>query len=310
MTPTNFPQAHQMLGRPDGTEDADCAALPVVRAVVTLPSGQQAPCVVSCWQPTPAEIEGAESGRTHLPPRLRRVDAARHRLDAHRGQYRQQLKLNVATPFPHPPRELLDGPPTVAAALDVGAWVSAEIVAPERPLSNYDFATLHEWEARIGWLWATEQLVKLGRRIGGLASLGAPSGDTWQRLRRTEQLVRWFGAVPDFVITLDAHYVSHALQTGRAADVLALVEHEVYHCGVERDHFGVEQFSKDGRPKWGMRPHDVEEFAGVVKRYGVAASVAGPLVEAARYVEEHGPDVAAASIEGICGTCRRAVAVS
>lgn len=212
------------------------------------------------------------------------------------------------TPFPAPPRELLDGPPTLAPALDVEAWVSAEILASDRPLTNYDHHTLTEWEARIGWLWATEPLIKRGRRVLGRCHLAAPTGDAWQVLTRTGQLLDWFGEVPTFYVILDAHHAAHALATGRPADVLAVVDHELYHCGVERDRYNVERFQRDGTPMWGIRPHDVEEFAGVVRRYGTAASAAGPLVDAARYVEEHGPDVAQATLEGICGTCKREVA--
>lgn len=67
MIPANFPEAHQLLGRPAGTDDQDCGPLPIVRAVVALPSGAEAPCVVSCWQPTPEEIEAlADGGRIYL----------------------------------------------------------------------------------------------------------------------------------------------------------------------------------------------------------------------------------------------------
>lgn len=215
-----------------------------------------------------------------------------------------------ADTFPAPPREVLDAPPTVAPALDVEAWVLDVLLDPDGTLHNPDHVHLGTWEPRLGFLWATESLVKKGRRVLGRCQTGKPTGDAWQQLVRTEQLLRWFGDVPDFVVTLDAHFVSHALRTDRPGDVLALVEHELYHCGIEKDRWGAERFTQHGHPIWGVRAHDVEEFAGVVRRYGVAASAAGPLVEAADHVREHGPEVAQATIEGICGTCRREVAAA
>lgn len=210
--------------------------------------------------------------------------------------------------FPAPPPEVLDGPPTLAPALDVEAWVLDTVLDEGGALYNPDHELLRSWEPRVGVLWATEPLVKSGRRVLGRCALGRPSGDAWAQLARTEQLVRWFGDVPAFTVTLDARFVSHALRTGRGADVLALVEHELYHCGQEVDRYRAPKFNRDGSPKWAVRPHDVEEFAGVVRRYGVAASAAGPLVAAAEHVREHGPDVAPATIDGVCGTCRREVA--
>jgi hypothetical protein len=81
----------------------------------------------------------------------------------------------------------------------------------------------------------------------------------------------------------------------------ALIEHEMYHCAHARTEFGAPRFRKDGRPIFGMRGHDAEEFVGVVRRYGLAAAAGGvrELVEAA--LRE--PEVARANVDAACGTC-------
>jgi len=216
-----------------------------------------------------------------------------------------------ATSFPRPPEALLaetlpvSGGGLVAPSLDVEAWVRSEILAPNRPLSNYDHAHLVDGQARVAFLWSTEVERRQGRRTLGTCQLAAPKGRAWVAAQRRAQLVGWFGEVPDFLVVLDALFVTHALSTGRTADVLAVVEHELYHAAQDTDREGEPKYTPDGEPVWGIRPHDTEEFAGVVRRYGVSASAnAGPLAEAVEYVRENGPDVATATLDGLCGTCR------
>lgn len=105
--------------------------------------------------------------------------------------------------------------------------------------------------------------------------------------------------VPDFIITIDAAWWLQASD----AEACALVEHELYHCAQDRDEYGAPKFNKQtGRPVFAMRGHDVEEFIGVVRRYGADAAGIRALIEAA----EAGPEIAAASIAQCCGTCLRA----
>nr|WP_271894430.1 putative metallopeptidase [Phyllobacterium sp. IY22] len=47
------------------------------------------------------------------------------------------------------------------------------------------------------------------------------------------------------------------------------MEHELYHAGQDRDSFGAPKFRKStGLPVFILRGHDIEEFIGVVRRYG------------------------------------------
>ena len=70
-----------------------------------------------------------------------------------------------------------------------------------------------------------------------------------------------------------------------------------------KDEFGAPKFNQQtGRPSFTMRGHDVEEFVGVVRRYGAEATGVRALVDAANA----GPEIAAADIAQCCGTCLRA----
>ena len=112
------------------------------------------------------------------------------------------------------------------------------------------------------------------------------------------QFQEWFGRIPDFVITLDAGYAAGADDRS----FCALVEHELYHCAQALDEFGGAKFKADSDiPVFAMKGHDVEEFIGVVRRYGMTANVR-ELVEAA--VDETGK-AETADIELMCGTCAR-----
>lgn len=181
----------------------------------------------------------------------------------------------------------------------LGEWVFASFIDEDAPLVNEGHAHLRE--ARIGFLWTNCDNAKQMRVVLGQAEIMPPMAmGKWQRARAVRQIEEWFGEVPDFMITI------HAQSAATMDDVsfCALIEHELYHCGQERDIFGGPKFTQDGRPKFAMRGHDVEEFVGVVARYGSEATRVRELVEAGNAK----PLIGTASIDGICGTCLRAAA--
>jgi hypothetical protein len=125
----------------------------------------------------------------------------------------------------------------------------------------------------------------------------------WQNGRQEMQMRDWFGIIPDFVITLDAYFCDAA----REAEFCALVEHELYHCGQKTDEFGMPKFNREtGKPSFGIKGHDVEEFVGVVRRYGIGRSD-GPLADMVRAIAD-GPQVAGINIARACGTCMLKIA--
>ncbi|YCI04588.1 hypothetical protein M1D34_22350 [Ensifer sp. D2-11] len=99
---------------------------------------------------------------------------------------------------------------------------------------------------------------------------------------------------PDFIITLDADYCRRC----GAAEFMALVEHELYHAAQETR---PAKFSRStGRRIFTIRGHDVDEFVGVVRRYGADAAGMRAIVDAAN----RRPEIARAQIAHACGTCQ------
>lgn len=204
---------------------------------------------------------------------------------------------------PRPPSSMFDDitSPAFAPAEDMPDWVDTTFFDPASPVHNPDH--LHLSFADIGYLWTTVGNSKKGRRVIGQCEMGSPQGvmGKWARARAELQVTEWFGSIPDFIITLDADYCS---QCGDA-EFMALVEHELYHAAQERDAFGAPKFSRmTGLPVFTIMGHDVEQFVGVVRRYGAIASGVKEMVDAAN----RPPEIALATIDHACGTCRLRVA--
>lgn len=209
----------------------------------------------------------------------------------------------MALARPHPPEHLGkfgdDGefPKLLVPAPELGEWVEATILADDGPLHNPDHA--HLLDADLCFMWASSAFIKQGRTVVGQAEQVMFRASGWQKVRQEQQMIEWFGRVPAFIITLAADYCEQASD----AEFCALVEHELYHVAHALDEFGAPKFDKEGNPKLALRGHDVEEFVGVVRRYGASPEVRR-LVEAAKGT----PLVGAGSIARACGTCLRAAA--
>lgn len=194
---------------------------------------------------------------------------------------------------PYPPADLWRYVP----AEGVAEWVQAEILAEDGRIHNPDHA--HLIDADLVFLWAPGGFSKAMKTVIGQAEEVMIRAGGWQKGRQEQQFEDWFGRVPAFMITLDASYCAQCSD----ADWCALVEHELYHITQALDDFGAPRFGKDGKPKLRIRGHDVEEFVGVVKRYG-------PSVEVKRLVDaaNAGPELRLGNIAHACGTCLKAAA--
>lgn len=198
------------------------------------------------------------------------------------------MMRNLPITRPRPPEKLAGFTP----APELLAWVEQSILAPGGPLYNPHHG--HLVDADLAYLWAPNAFEKAGRTVLGQAEQVMFRAGGWQKARQEQQTVEWFGRVPAFLITLSADYCD----TCSDADFCALVEHELYHLGQSLDEFGAPAFDKLGRPKLRIVGHEVEEFVGVVARYGPSADVQR-LVAAA----SGAPTVSRLDVARSCGCC-------
>lgn len=197
-------------------------------------------------------------------------------------------------PYP-PPESILNG--GYAPSIDVELWLKRNIVTPGGALYNPDH--IHLAQAVIGVLWAGEEWRRKGSIVLGSAEVPQPRESGWRRGRFELQMREWFGTLPDFVITLYAPFCA----TASNINFCALLEHELYHCAQAQNEFGAPRFNRDtGYPVYTLAGHDVEEFLGVVRRYGIDG-VANQRLRAMVKLAGQRPEVGAAQIAGACGNC-------
>lgn len=192
---------------------------------------------------------------------------------------------------PQPPTEHW---PEIVPAPELRDWAMDTFVREGGRLRNEDH--IHLLDADIGFLWARTGFIKASRLVLGQAEQVAFRAGGWQKARAEQQMVEWFGGIPDFLITLAADYCAECSD----AEFCALVEHELLHIGQELDEFGSPKFTRDGLPKLRLKGHDVEEFVSVVRRYGPSAEVQR-IIDAAKNV----PEVSRVDVARACGTCLR-----
>lgn len=197
---------------------------------------------------------------------------------------------------PYPPVELREPGEDFAPAYDLLDWISSTFIGEDATLRNP--AHEHLQSAQIGCLWTSVPNTRQGRSVAGQAEMPMPRGSRWQVARQEMQLRQWFGDIPHFLITIYAP----AVMDYDDASWCALVEHELYHCGQAFDEHGCARYKKDGSPVFAIRGHDVEEFIGVVERYGAGAASDG-VAEIARAASAP-PAIGRHGISTACGTCQ------
>lgn len=198
---------------------------------------------------------------------------------------------------PYPPESLLEIETDEAfvPAPEVVSWFQESFIIDTAPLKNPDHENLIM--ASIGVLWTNVACKRQMLPVVGMMELCRPNPmlNDWGKAAYYEQLKGWFGVVPDFKMTLYAPY----LATVDHFTFCAVVEHELYHARLK-------EITRKGKPIWGIHGHDVEEFVGVVRRYGTGAA-AGKTMEFVEAANSK-PLVGRAQVEGVCGTCLKLAA--
>ncbi|MCU4333814.1 putative metallopeptidase [Acinetobacter pittii] len=198
---------------------------------------------------------------------------------------------------PMPPEWIFEmGTPNFVPAPEMWDWIGRVFLNPKSKLFNLDHLHLRSFRyPDIAVMWARSGFKKQGRQVIGTTEKVMINAGGWKKERQEEQFIQWFEYVPEYLITLDASY------SRIASDVnfCALVEHELYHIAHMKDKYGTPAFNREtGMPKLAIQGHDVEEFTGVVRRYGASEDVMR-MVEAAN----KRPQLSRADVHYACGTC-------
>ncbi|HCU1862333.1 TPA: hypothetical protein OUH79_002646 [Acinetobacter baumannii] len=205
---------------------------------------------------------------------------------------------------PFPPTDFMDQAEEEEAlrlipAPDLKNWVVANFLTLGGPLHNPDHDHIaemfHDNEGFLAFAWASSAYTRAKRMVLGQCEKVMFQQGGWKKARQEQQMRDWFGFVPVYLITIDASFCEKA----NDSEFCALLEHELYHIGVEREEDGEMIFSSStGLPKHFLAGHDVEEFIGVTKRWGASQSVKR-IVEAAK----NPPFVSNLDISKCCGNC-------
>ncbi|MFW2055758.1 putative metallopeptidase [Acinetobacter haemolyticus] len=205
---------------------------------------------------------------------------------------------------PFPPTELLDQAEEeetirLIPAFDLMEWVVQNFLTIGGGFHNPDHdhiaELIHDSEEFLAFAWASQACTVKKQMVSGQCEKVMFNVGGWRKARQEQQMRDWFGYVPVYLITIDASFCEQASERS----FCALIEHELYHIGVERDEDGEIIYSDHtGLPKHYLAGHDVEEFVGVVKRWGASESVKR-LVE----VAQKPPFVSELDISKCCGNC-------
>ncbi|MDG9795326.1 putative metallopeptidase [Acinetobacter baumannii] len=179
---------------------------------------------------------------------------------------------------------------------DLWPWIEETFLCDWGKLHNPDHEHLLSFQPpEISFLWAYAKCEAKDKRVYGQTEKVMINVGGWRKQRQELQLINWFGDVPKYIITLDAR----VCQVMSDTDFCALVEHELYHIGHKKNKDSGEfEYTSVGEPRLYLRGHDVEEFHGVVQRYGASEEVQ-KMVNLAN----EGPTISRANIAHACGTC-------
>lgn len=144
---------------------------------------------------------------------------------------------------PFPPTDLIDQAEEeeairLAPAVELKEWVIKNFLTIGGQLHNPDHdhisELLHDDETFLAFAWASSACQSKKRMVLGQCEKVMFNQGGWKKARQEQQMRDWFGFVPQYLITIDATYCEQASDR----DFCRLIEHELYHIGVERDEDG------------------------------------------------------------------------
>lgn len=211
---------------------------------------------------------------------------------------------------PFPPLDFLDEtkeqlasgmepPIKLIPAPELKDWVVKSFLDADSPLYNPDHDHITELldhdDSFLAFAWASSPFKSKQMMIFGQCEKVMFNVGGWRKARQEQQMREWFGFIPTYLITVDASFCESASDR----NFCALIEHELYHIGVQRgDDEEIIYSIQTGLPKHYLASHDVEEFFGVVKRWGASESVKR-LVN----IAQNPPFVPDLDVSKCCGTC-------
>jgi hypothetical protein len=198
---------------------------------------------------------------------------------------------------PIPPEHLHEPGFNVEPAPEAAEWLKQMFVLDGAPLMNPDHE--HMRKVDLVCLWTNVEFEDGGMPIVGMAEIVNVNGKPWPRAEKTDHLCMLHGNIPQARIWLYAP----AWATCSHWRACAVGEHELYHYAHKHDGEGDPMFDDLDRPVLTKRAHDVEEFVGVMVRYGVdnCAGRSRAFVEAALQKPLFAPPTLEAAAACACG---------
>lgn len=144
---------------------------------------------------------------------------------------------------PFPPTDLIDQAEEeeairLAPAPELKEWVVKNWLTLGGELHNPDHdhiaELLHDNDEFLAFAWASSAAVAKKRMVLGQCEKVMFNVGGWKKARQEQQMRDWFGFVPQYLITVDAAFCEQASDR----EFCRLIEHELYHIGVERDEDG------------------------------------------------------------------------
>lgn len=159
----------------------------------------------------------------------------------------------------------------------------------QRLLACPEHSHLLDHKPDVAFLFRDGEWVKKGRSILGTCSMPSVQGDL--RPLFDWMLEELLGFTPVFLFTLSFEWWEQADERQREI----LVFHEMCHAAQDRDKYGSPRINQQtGEPVWTIRPHDIEEFNSVVRRYGAWAPDVQDFIAAVQAGEAENPNSAVA----------------